>query len=75
LVTRGDNALGPGEVLQPGQVLGRVVALERTAGSVRLDTMRARVIACMWGWVSPQSARLRPLLHRHRWLLKFVPRP
>jgi signal peptidase I len=75
LVTRGDNALGSDEVLRPGQVLGRIIAIERAAGSVRLDTMRARAIACMWGWLSPQSARLRPLLRRHRWLLRFVPRP
>jgi hypothetical protein len=58
LTTRGDAAFGPGELVEAGQVLGRVMATQRGARSFALD--RGAWYAAGRLWVA--TAPLGPLL-------------
>jgi hypothetical protein len=54
LVTRGDAAVGLAEQVQPNQVLGRVMTVQRGPRLFRLDRGR-------WWWLGLAWARLWPL--------------
>jgi Peptidase S24-like len=57
-----DYASVPGEWVSAAQILGRVVALERTGRRIALDGLTGRV----WGWAWGLLRPLRPVLGRLR---------
>jgi hypothetical protein len=56
LVTKGDAASGPDQLVHPEQVLGQVVAIERGRRKTRLDKGVYQLINILWARLSPHSS-------------------
>ena len=55
LVTKGDWTIRPDETIEPGQVLGRIVAIERSGRRLTLNTRPQRLLQLLTARVSPHS--------------------
>ena len=55
LVTKGDWTSRADPLVHPEQVLGRVVAIERGAKRIRLNTRMQRLTQVLWARISPYS--------------------
>ncbi len=68
LITKGDSLDYTDPPIQPGQVLGKVIRVEKDGHCVRLDSGINRVVNRTWARISPMSWWLRPIA-RPAWRL------
>jgi len=57
LLIRGDGSEGAGDTVVPGDILGRVMWMERGGGAMRLDRWPRRMLARLWIGLWPVSLR------------------
>ena len=55
LVTKGDWTFRPDDAIEPGQVLGRIVAIERAGKRITLNTRAQRLLQLLTARISPHS--------------------
>jgi len=66
ILSKGDALAQPDTPVDTGQVLGRVIALERRGRQIDLRTGRRRLLGRIWVWFSPYSRWLYPVARYFR---------
>ena len=76
LLARGDASTGPAEAVQPSQVLGHVVSLQRRSRTIRLDEPIRRRLTLLWIKTAPLGPWLLHLVRLGQraaiWLLTHI---
>lgn len=64
LITKGDSMRFPDGLVRPGQVLGKVVTVERGTRLLDLSSPRMHALGRFYAWISPFSFITYPFLWR-----------
>jgi signal peptidase I len=72
LVTKGDAVPRPDVLVYPDQVLGRVMAVERSGRNIRFDNGLHRLVGVLYARVSPFSSWIYPILGRVKRAMRYL---